>query len=258
MERNILLIFAIGLAAVVIVVVAIRNRMTPAGVVAEPAAPLSIRITRVISLLWAAIAAIGTAIALYGSLLSDRVTVRMPVAAFWPEAYPTADVQGPEATVVGGAGFSFADVEVQGLDVAARLWLSAGHLALGISTVAIALTVNTLCNQLLKREPFRVVLSAPVNATALAVMVGGLAWQFCFGMAGSLASNQVLGSGGWGFEPESVAAALDIDMPVIGIPDSTTNITIDFWPIAVGLALFALATAFRHSERLQRETEGLV
>lgn len=256
-----LLVFAVILAAVFIAVTAIRRRREPAGAVLIPPPPgtFSIQVTRGIAMLWALLGTAGTLWAAASALFSPSVPVHLPVAAFWPEPYPSADVQYPDATVVGGSGFTFADVNVDGLDAAARVWLALGHLSIGATTVIVALAVYRVTSHLLNNEPFRSVLSAPTHLAATAVIVGGLAWQLCFGVAGSLASNQVLGSHGWGIDTEKVGAHLDpLDMPVIGWPQSGTNFTIDFWPIAAGLALFAISAAFRHSERLQRDTEGLV
>ena len=255
--------FGIGIllaliAAVVIVIAATRStkRRRPATVVDER--PLSLSVSRVIAVVWIGLTAIGTLYAVIEAFVSSSVPVNMPVAAFWPEAYPTTDMQYGDATVVGGAGFTSADVAVDGLDLPARLWLAAGHLALGSTSVIVGIAVFLLCSRLLKNEPFRAVLSAPAHLAGTAVIVGGLVWQFCFGVAGSLASIQVLGSYGFGYDENAVARALDPDMPVIGLPQAATFINVDFWPVIAGLALFAIAAAFRHSERLQRDTEGLV
>ena len=253
---SIAFIVVIVAAIVVIAVIALAARRRPASSVDER--PLTIRATRVIAIVWIGLAAIGAVYGAIEAFVSSSVPVHMPVAAFWPEAYPTADVQHNGAVVVGGAGFTGADVVVDGLDVPARIWLALGHLALGATSVVVGIAVFLLCSRLLKNEPFRAVLSAPARLAGTAVIAGGLIWQFCFGLAGSLASSQVLNSYGYGFDTVEVGKALEIDMPVIGLPQSATFINIDFWPIGAGLALFAIAAAFRHSERLQRDTEGLV
>ncbi|MHA7862078.1 hypothetical protein ACX1DX_11990 [Tessaracoccus sp. Y36] len=42
------------------------------------------------------------------------------------------------------------------------------------------------------------------------------------------------------------------------LPAPQLRLTIAFWPIFSGLALAAVAAAFRYGEELQRDTAGLV
>ncbi|WP_105036699.1 hypothetical protein [Cryobacterium aureum] len=79
--------------------------------------------------------------------------------------------------------------------------------------------------------PFRPALTRGINLTATTIIVGGLGWQVCDAVAGGLASFQVLRATGW---------------------------TLDFWPIWVGLALFAVAAVFRYGQKLQRDFDELV
>jgi hypothetical protein len=134
------------------------------------------------------------------------------------------------------------------------LLLAGGHGLQGVTMALIAGTIAVLCSRLLAGSPFRPVLSRSTTIAAVAIAAGGLAWQVCFELAGTRASAQVLTVTGWRAE-ESVMADPATD---IGWPDPSFGFTLDFWPILLGLALAALAAAFRHGERLQRDVEGLV
>ena len=49
-----------------------------------------------------------------------------------------------------------------------------------------------------------------------------------------------------------------LDALATGLPQPSLGWSLDFWPLFLGLALATVAIAFRYSERLQRDTEGLV
>jgi hypothetical protein len=245
----ILAIFVLAFVAVVVTVIVVIARRS-----AAPGTAIA-RATRIIAVITAAVTALATVTDVIRDLTAASVRISLPVQQFWPTLPATADVQGLTATVTGG-GFTVADVDVDGLDAAARTWLSVSTLLQGATTVAVALVVIVLCSNLIKQDPFRSTLTRSVNITAVIIMVGGIAWQVAGIVAGTLAADQVLRWQGWGMDSATVDWT-DIT-EIIGLPSVGNNWSVDFWPIGVGLALLALSAAFRYGERLQKDTEGLV
>lgn len=241
-----ILIFLVLLASLTAIAVRRRgNRPLGSGVVRAG-------ITRVLAALYTLVAAIGTVVVVLQDFLSENVSVSMPVNQFWPSLPATVKVDGVAAHIVGG-GFSTAQVDVAGLDAAARTWLAAGALAQGSMTILVGVAVIVLCTGAIRQDPFRPALTRGIDQSAVAVMIGGLGWQICTAIAGGLVSAQVLGVSGWELD-ESKVHWTDIQ-EVIGLPESGHQWSVDFWPVWVGLALFAVSAVIRHGQRLQKETD---
>lgn len=247
-------IAAAALLAAAIVVVVLSRRASSAG------RPLMLVVTRFLALAYAGITLVGTIGVVIATLVSEAVEVALPVAQFWPEPFPWVTLDpAPAASVVGG-GFATAEVVVAGLGADARLWLAAGHALQGVTFALIAGVIALLCHRMLRGSPFRPVLARSVMATAVTIAGGGLAWQLCFGIGGSIASHQVLGLTGWNasLPSEEIADYLFTRLGETGLPEATLAVSVEFWPLLLGLALAAVAIAFRRSERLQHDAEGLV
>lgn len=248
---------ALTLAAGVALVVS-RRRGAPS----DRSRPLALVAGRVAGIAYAGLTLIATITAVTVTLLEDAVEVTVPVAQFWQGPFPWITIiEGPSATVVGG-GFTHAELLVSGLDVGTRLWLAGGHAAQGITFGLIGVVIAMLCHRLLGGSPFRPALSRSVMLTAATITVGGLLWQICFGIAGSAASEQALRVTGWNSEFPGAESATPSDSGLdpfaTGLPMPSFGFSIEFWPLFLGLALAAVALAFRQGERLQRDTEGLV
>jgi hypothetical protein len=212
----------------------------------------TLKVARVVAVVYGVLVLLGTLITVLQTLLEDAVQLSLPVRTFWPDLRPTVEIlDGPTATVAGG-GFEQAEVAVAGLDLTARLLLAGGHALQGITMALIAGAIALLCTRLLAGSPFRPVVSRVMMIAASAVAAGGIAWQICFELAGLLASSQVLTVNAW-TASEAVTAE-----GVTGLPEPAMGFEIEFWPLFLALALAALAAAFRHGERLQRDVEGLV
>jgi len=134
-----------------------------------------------------------------------------------------------------------------------RTLLAAGVLVQGLTQLAVTAAVHLLATRLLSGEPFQPAMSRAISLTAAALIAGGLLWQVLFGVGEFMAARQVLEAGGW-----SWPADLGLEDPSVLLPQPRLGLTIEFWPIFTGMALAAVAAAFRHGERLQRETAGLV
>lgn len=226
------------------------------------APPFTLVVSRFVAIAYAALTLVFTVITVVTTLVSDAVDVTIPVGTFWPEPHPGVTIdQGPTASVISG-GFASADVTVSGLGTDARLLLAGGHTLQGLTFTVIAIVVALLCHRLLNGMAFRPVLSRSINVAAATIAAGGILWQVCFWIGGSIASTQVLTVTGWQSHESQAddlgALTPDFDPFATGLPDPTFALSVEFWPLFLGLALAAVAAAFRYGERLQRDTEGLV
>lgn len=222
-----------------------RTRTRPVG---------ALRFAFVGGIIYAALAAIGTLVAISRALASSTTQLSMPVKPFWPELLPSVRItDGPTAEVVGG-GFEWAEVAVTGLTLDVKLLLASGHLLQGATQVIIGIAIAVLGSRVLRGSPFGPTLSRSVSITAIAIAVGGLGWQLCFGLGGIAASTQVLTVTSWQSDSRFVPGG---DTRRTGLPEPWGGFDIAFWPLLLAVALVSVAAAFRYGERLQSDTERL-
>ena len=222
--------------------------------------PALLFVGRFLALVYAALGLIGVIINTIATLVSNTVPVALPVQQYWPSTYPWVTLDSvPPASVVGG-GFTVADVMVDGLGMDARILLAAGNAVQGLTFVLIAAVIALMCHRLLGGSPFRPLLARATTWAAIAITVGGIAWQILLDIGGGLASRQVLEVTSWtGRTPSAeIGEYLFQEFSTTGLPEPAFGVTVGGWPLIVGFALAAVAVAFRRSERLQRDTEGLV
>ncbi|MEO6942184.1 MAG: hypothetical protein ABI238_05510 [Terrimesophilobacter sp.] len=255
-----LLIAVIIVLGVIITLMVIRQRSK--GKTPETRPTLLLIIARFLALLYAGLMIIGTVVNFIVMLVNDTVSVSLPVRQFWPETYPWITLDpAPAASVVGG-GFTTADVMVKGLGMDARLILAAGGVVQGVTLIVIASVIALLCHRLLGGTPFRPLLARSTTWAAAAIAIGGIAWQILYAIGGSIASRQVLQLSGWGstLPSNDMSDYVDshFDPFATGLPEPSFSFNVNFLPLLLGLALAAVAIAFRYSERLQKDTEGLV
>ena len=211
-----------------------------------------LRITRFLAIAYAAVAAIVSCYTAAQDLLAEQVLVSLPVAPFFPKTNPTLKTFGPTATVTGG-GYDHASLTLSGLHPDARLWLAGGTLLQGATAVLIAYTLAVLCVRVAQGEPFAKGLVRGINQSAIAILVGGLLWQVAFQVGQALAFNQAFYVAGASWSEH----AKGITPYSAYWPQGNTSFSIDFWPIGIGLAFFAIAAVFRYGQRLERDRELL-
>ena len=220
--------------------------------------PQVLAVARVLSRVYVVLTVLGTLYLLATVLLSTGpIPIRLPVQQFWPQIPEGVEVlDGPTAQVTGG-GFTHAEVDVLGLGWDVRVWLAAGYLTQGLVSAAIAAAVYRLSVRFDRWGSFQPCLTKAVRLAGIAVMVGGLVWQICFSIAGSMASQQTLVYTAWGGPRE---ASPTINGPIndgpIGV-GAAPDFSIDFWPILVGIALLAASAALRYGEKLERANTSL-
>lgn len=242
------LFVVVGLATLAVVVFLLRRG--PSGEDDTTA----LRVIRTGSLIYGALVAVATAVALAGTLFSDVVQVSVPTYPFWPTLPDGVAVDFEGDASIAGGGFTKAELSLAGLSLGARAMLAAGGLIQGLVHLAVTVSVYLLARRLLQGDPFRPVLSRTVNGAAVALAVGGVLWQVFLGIGESMAAREALEIVGWTYDE-----SLGIDDPASLLPRPTIfSVFVDFWPILTGIALAAVAAAFRYAERLQRDTVGLV
>lgn len=213
-----------------------------------------LRVTMVGAIVYAALVTVGTLWSIVSTVVAPQVDVSLPVSSFWPEPRPGVfDITGPTAEVVAG-GFTVADVRVEGLDLPARLFLAGGTLVEGAVFVLLATVVAMLCRQLRSDAPFASSVTTALTGAGITLGIGGIVWQVLNAIGDFLASEQTLRIDGWA----SSTAVEPSDALAHGLPEPSLAASIEFWPIFIGLALVAVAAAFRMGERIQSDTRGLV
>ncbi|UCR87936.1 hypothetical protein [Mycetocola spongiae] len=219
----------------------------------EPGAT-RVRVTRVLALIYTVFTALGTIILVLNTLLAPTVSVRLPVAPFWPTLPPGAQIEGPTASVVGG-GFLSADVQVEGLTVGTRVLLAVESLGTGVLLVTLGALILLLCSNLLAGKPFTGTLVRALGAAAGIVLLAGFALQICGDLGAWRASAEAL-------SVTSASWPATVDLELLGTPYGqplpTERMNVSLWPIAVSLVLLVLAGLIRAGSRLQRDSEGLI
>ena len=215
---------------------------------------------RVGALIGAVATAVIGVISLTTLAIGGPATVTVPVRGFLPMIAPELrDVMGPEATITGGPGFTQGTFTIEGLDAAARLWLAGGTLLHTAVIVTLLLLIARLARQAGEAAPFARATSTLLARGGVVLAIGGLAWQICFAVGGLLASHQALFVTGFTTDDTEVLQRNELlGLDQTGLPSTGGDITIDFWPVGIGLVLVVLAVLLRHGERLQHDTKGLI
>lgn len=187
------------------------------------------------------------------NVLAPTIAITVPVQPFWPQLPADTWIEGSSATMVSG-GFTSVELDVEGLSPLTRaLWTASRVLALLVPG-AIAALIAYACWLLLGGRPFAAALAKVTFATALVVLVGGMAMQILGDVAGSAASSEALT---WTSARCPDIAGIDSAVQAWR-PSPGTDVEIPLWPIGAGFGLAALAALFRYGADLQRDTEGLV
>lgn len=213
-----------------------------------------IRVTRVVAVAWAIVAAVGAVIALLTALLAPGVAITMPIREFWPQLPDTVQLDADTVRRVSG-GFTEVTLTVEGLDATARVLWALSQAITWVIPGFVALFVAVTCSRLLSGATFTPVVATMAVTTGSVIALGGVAAQVMGDIAGSMASTQLFGAKGGGWEGDFPGIDNVFDA---WVPSSTLLISFPFWPIAVGLAFAVLAAILRYGSRLQNDVRGLV
>ncbi|WP_060914950.1 hypothetical protein [Microbacterium oleivorans] len=213
-----------------------------------------VRVTRVVAVVWAVVAVIGAAVALLTGLLAPGVAITMPIREFWPQLPDTVTLDVDTARRVSG-GFTEVTLTVEGLDATTRVLWAVSQAITWVVPGFVALFVAVTCSRLLSGAAFTPVVAKMAVTTGAVIALGGVAAQVMGDIAGSIASMQLFGAKGGGWEGDFPGIDNVFDA---WLPSATLQISFPFWPIAIGLAFAVLAAVLRYGSRLQRDTEGLV
>jgi hypothetical protein len=212
-----------------------------------------VRVTRVVGVLWVVFAAVGAIANLLIPLLTPAVSITMPIQEFWPQLPSTVDLQTEASRVAGG--FTSVTLAVDGLSPVGRVLWGISQMIVWAIPGVIALFVVIACSRLLEGAAFAPVVAKMATTTGAVVAVGGVAAQVMGDIAGSIASTQLFGTKGGGWEGDFPGIDHVFDA---WVPASTVQISFPFWPIAVGLAFAVLGAILRSGSRLQHDVKGLV
>lgn len=187
------------------------------------------------ALMYAAVALAGGGIAVVESFGGESLEMTLPTTAGLPASVlGNPDAVG-QARVLGGQ-FAHASASIADLGMAPRALHAAGSGILALTAVTVALALAYLCWKLHKRQPFLAATTRAITIAAAALLAGGFMGQALLGFSAWTAIDQL---------------GLDRDLFAL-------SMRIDLIPVAAGIALAIVATAFRLGERMQSDTEGLV
>lgn len=172
-----------------------------------------------------------------GSALSPVFSVTLPTDIDVPGASPINGSVPSIPTVIGGQ-FDTATVAIAGLSIGARVLIVAAALVGMLCAILVALAIAYLCRRLRHGDPFIPALSRALFVASLTLMIGGVI-------------GQGLTVGGAWLACDELNAARGSHEFIPGGP-------LDYTPMIAGIVLGVIAAAFRASERMQRDTEGLV
>lgn len=217
-----------------------RATYVPSG---QPALRLSERLSLAFFGLVAAASGIGFAVsatfALVDALGGNDVHVSLSAA----QAVPAGAATGT-ATLVSGT-FDSANAVISGLDFTSRAFLAGGVLVTALMYLTLATAIVFVCISLFRSRPFSRSMTWALATASMTLIAGGLIG------GGLTTAGQFM-----------VAAQLNADPVGSVFPFAGSG---DIAPLLFGLGLAAIAAAFelgerlqRNTERLQRDTEGLV
>ena len=247
-------LLALALLAIVFVVIGLVVR-TAGGRRSEPAdsSPTgSGRAVEIGAAIVAGLAILTTTIAVLVTLLQAQLTVTIPVETV-PIEVPAGVTftNGPEAEIVGG-GLDQATVLIDGLSVTTRLLLAGSILTGGAMVVIIAVAVLRLARGIRLGDPFDRSVATAISVTAVTVLVGGILSSILGQLGAWNASREALYVWGWNSTNPGVPEGLGPD----GWPQPAGFVlTLEFWPILIGVSLAAVATAFQAGTRLRTRAE---
>jgi len=213
-----------------------------------------VRLTRVIAIIWAGVAVIGALIALLTALLAPGVAITMPIREFWPQLPDTVQLDSDTVRRVSG-GFTEVTLTVDGLDATSRVLWALSQAITWVIPGFVALFVAVTCSRLLSGAAFTPVVAKMAVTTGTIIALGGVTAQVMGDIAGSMASTQLFGAKGGGWEGDFPGIDNVFDA---WLPSANVLISFPIWPIAVGLGFAVLAAILRYGSRLQRDVKGLV
>lgn len=251
-----------SLAALIALLVPRRARRAVAAG-AHPIPPI-VPIVHVGSIIVAVLAGAGALFAAGTALLSPAVSTRLPFRAFWPQTLPTVQIeQGPTATVVDGM-IDQGTAVIEGLSAGTRALLAGELLAQGAVAAVVPITLAIVCAQLRRRQPFAPSVARWGRITAITVAVGGIAQQVLADVAGYRVAEEALRVTGWSVE-ESFHLEETGGLDGTGLPIPEFALDVQFAPIGLALAIWAITELIAAGARMQAEnarlradTDGLV
>lgn len=246
------LLVLLVLVAVALILFAGRSGAPDPGAVAGGR---TVRTTRRIAWIYVATCLVAGLASMAETLWGAVVTVKLPVAEFWPSMPDSVTIETPLARVAAG-GFTTATVSVDGLDLQTRLMLAGAELAQLVLAVAAGFVIISLCTAVMMKSLFSRKLIRSVRLLAGVVLLGGMVWQACQLFGGSMAAEQVVGATSWSVSEESIPWT-DVH-EIVGLPSVSYSWEFNLWFIGAALALMVLAELFRQGGRIQKETAGLI
>ena len=226
-----------------------------------PRTPTPLRLTSFVAVAWAFVAALWTIFTVLTDLLASSIPAPLDVAPFWFKVNPTQKLDGISGLVTGG-GYDHATFMISGLGMDARLWYAGANFVIGFSSCVLGITLALLCNRVGRGVPFDRIVPRAFNVSGVTVLVGGFLWQIFNQIAGFRVIEETFHSNSW---MVGNTGSSGIHQGTVGWPSGSTSFDINFWPLAAGLALFAIAVVFRYGAQLARdratlakEVDGLV
>lgn len=158
-----------------------------------------------------------------------------------PLSVPMEPRPDADATLIGGS-LDSATVFVSGLSLTPSILLTIGSVMAVLAHLSVALTFAYLNWRLLRREPFLRSLTWSFAAAGGVLSLGSIVAQVLTGIGTNLAASEL-----------NMGVDGGVYNRIYPLP-----LSLDLYPLAIGLMLALVGTAFEYAQKLTAETQGLV
>lgn len=210
------------------------SSVSPSSGSAQRSTRAIIWVVLVVSLLVALAAAVSSVVAIATTATTGRLVTMLEAG----HALPSAADSGP--AVLEEGTYERASVVVSGLPGFVLVFDSVATAIGALTVIAVALAVAAVSWRMLRPEPFARRLSLTVSIVGGIVLIGSLLATSLHVIAAWMTAERL----------NDPAADMGGFWPIMA--------TLDFAPLALGFGLMIVGLAFEYSERLQRDTAGLV
>jgi hypothetical protein len=223
--------------------------------------------TKLVARLGMVYAAFLAAMRILAAVIPDGVLpIQLRTVPFWPELPAQLHQYKNTNLRVDSGGFDTASVYVHGANLAERIWMVAGGLALSATIVLLCYASERIAQAVVAGTEFRAVSGKLLRRIALGTVIGGEVASWATTIGTNMISMRLQDvSYGYALKktienPWFSDSNGGVSYQIFGHPQITAGyyVTVEIWPILVGIGLYLLARIFESGSKLAQDTDGLV